>query len=270
MQFTCCVFYGERYKGSWIIGATALQGNVQVCAEVRQAFCRYLDAYFTRRDIEETLNLMSPFITGFGTGPDEAAYTSQQTERLYRRDLEEVRSPMSYEILQESITCPADHVGVVCAELNIQTVIAGQQVRFNRVRLSVVFLRTDEEWKMIHMHISFPTSHHQAGEAFPTMELEERAKVLERLVESRTAELQEANKKLSQQLAEIRTLQGLLPICAKCKKIREDSGYWRQIEAYLMDHTDLVFSHGLCPTCLSLLYPDLGPPPDSLSNAQPY
>ena len=109
-------------------------------------------------------------------------------------------------------------MGVVCAELNMQFVIAEQHCRFKRVRLSVVFLRTGDGWKLVHKHISFPTSHHQAGEAFPTMELEERAKVLERMVERRTAELREANEKLSQQLAEIRTLRGQLPICAKCKK----------------------------------------------------
>jgi len=76
-----------------------LQGNSQICEEVRQTFCRYLDVYFTRRDTEGTLELLSPFMTGYGTGPDEAAYTPAQMEQLYRRDLEEVRTPIQYEIL---------------------------------------------------------------------------------------------------------------------------------------------------------------------------
>jgi PAS domain S-box-containing protein len=56
------------------------------------------------------------------------------------------------------------------------------------------------------------------------------------------AELQEA-------LAKVKTLKGLLPICAWCKKIRDDQGYWQQIEAYLHDHSEADFSHGICPEC---------------------
>lgn len=50
-------------------------------------------------------------------------------------------------------------------------------------------------------------------------------------------------------LAEVKTLRGCLPICASCKKIRDDKGYWRQIEKYLMDNTDVDFTHGICPEC---------------------
>jgi len=61
-------------------------------------------------------------------------------------------------------------------------------------------------------------------------------------------------------LADIKTLQGLLPICASCKKIRDDRGYWSTLEKYFADHADIRFSHGLCPECLRRLYPDfLGP-----------
>ncbi len=50
-------------------------------------------------------------------------------------------------------------------------------------------------------------------------------------------------------LAEIKTLKGFIPICAWCKKIRDDEGYWNQLEAYISERTDAVFSHGLCPEC---------------------
>jgi PAS domain S-box-containing protein len=56
---------------------------------------------------------------------------------------------------------------------------------------------------------------------------------------------------------EIKTLSGLIPICASCKKIRDDKGYWEQIETYIMEHSDAEFSHGLCPECSKKLYPDL-------------
>ncbi len=58
-------------------------------------------------------------------------------------------------------------------------------------------------------------------------------------------------------LQEVKTLQGLVPICAYCKKIRDDEGYWKQIEEYLQERSDFHFSHGICPECAKKLYPDL-------------
>ena len=64
-------------------------------------------------------------------------------------------------------------------------------------------------------------------------------------------------KELRQALAEVKTLSGLLPICSACKKIRNDQGYWQQIEGYIMAHSDTKFSHGLCPDCAQKLYPKM-------------
>ena len=64
------------------------------------------------------------------------------------------------------------------------------------------------------------------------------------------AELQEA-------LSNVKTLSGLIPICASCKKIRDDRGYWNQVEAYIGKHSDAKFSHGICPDCAKKLYPEL-------------
>lgn len=58
-------------------------------------------------------------------------------------------------------------------------------------------------------------------------------------------------------LAKVKTLNGLLPICASCKKIRDDSGYWNRIESYIGKHADVQFSHGICPDCARKLYPEL-------------
>ncbi len=63
--------------------------------------------------------------------------------------------------------------------------------------------------------------------------------------------------KLQEALNNIKTLKGLLPICAHCKKIRDDKGYWNQIEAYIRDHSDAEFSHGICPECAETLYSDM-------------
>lgn len=58
-------------------------------------------------------------------------------------------------------------------------------------------------------------------------------------------------------LANIKTLRGLLPICAWCKQVRDDQGYWTQVEVYIRDHSEVEFSHGICPACLHKLDPDL-------------
>ena len=63
---------------------------------------------------------------------------------------------------------------------------------------------------------------------------------------------------LREALAKIKTLSGLLPICSWCKKIRDDSGYWQQIEAYIRDHSDAEFTHGICPDCMKKPYGERG------------
>lgn len=62
---------------------------------------------------------------------------------------------------------------------------------------------------------------------------------------------------LASALMDVKTLSGLLPICSSCKKIRDDSGYWSQIEQYLEEHSDAEFTHSLCPDCAKRLYPDI-------------
>ena len=62
---------------------------------------------------------------------------------------------------------------------------------------------------------------------------------------------------LEDALAEIKTLRGIVPICTSCKKIRDDGGYWHQVESYVRDHSEAEFSHSICPECAKNLYPDL-------------
>ncbi len=57
-------------------------------------------------------------------------------------------------------------------------------------------------------------------------------------------------------LSDVRKLSGLLPICASCKKIRDDNGYWNQLESYIKEHSEAEFSHSICPECVKVLYPD--------------
>ncbi len=68
--------------------------------------------------------------------------------------------------------------------------------------------------------------------------------------------LQQERDKLQKTLSEVKTLRGFLPICAHCKKIRDDKGYWDKIESYIHKHSDAEFSHGICPECMKKLYPE--------------
>lgn len=72
------------------------------------------------------------------------------------------------------------------------------------------------------------------------------------------AEKEALIQELREALAEIKTLRGILPICSECKSIRDDKGYWRKLEAYLVDHSEADFSHGICPDCMIKLYGDEG------------
>ena len=100
---------------------------------------------------------------------------------------------------------------------------------------------------------------------------------LDKKVSERTSELDAANGRLVQEIEErkrteaekerliaqlqkamqdVKVLSGFLPICASCKKIRDDTGYWRQIEEYISKHSSALFSHGICPDCTKKLYPE--------------
>lgn len=90
---------------------------------------------------------------------------------------------------------------------------------------------------------------------FNAVELAARVEVGCRFVEledrlaTKVRELQEA-------MAQIKTLSGIVPICSSCKKIRDDAGYWSQVEIYVSEHSDATFTHGICPECMAKLYPE--------------
>lgn len=71
----------------------------------------------------------------------------------------------------------------------------------------------------------------------------------------REQELRRSNDELQRALSEVKVLKGLVPICASCKKIRNDQGFWQQLEEYIQQHSEAEFSHGLCSPCIKKLYP---------------
>jgi len=86
--------------------------------------------------------------------------------------------------------------------------------------------------------------------------LAKRQAELEALVAERTEELSHRNAELTEALGRVKQLSGLLLICTACKRIRDDGGYWNQLEQYISDHSDVGFSHGICPACLETQLPE--------------
>lgn len=93
------------------------------------------------------------------------------------------------------------------------------------------------------------TSSLESANARLRLEIAER-KTVEKEREQLISELQEA-------LSEVKKLSGMLPICSHCKKIRDDKGYWNQVESYIGSHSEAEFSHSICPACAKKFYPDI-------------
>lgn len=93
------------------------------------------------------------------------------------------------------------------------------------------------------------------GKPFNPQELLARVDVQIELKKARD-ERDQLIKELRAAIDEVKTLRGLLPVCAHCKKIRDDNGYWQQMEQYISAHSDTQFTHTFCPECLQKLYPD--------------
>lgn len=79
------------------------------------------------------------------------------------------------------------------------------------------------------------------------------------LIKNAEEEQRSLAKNLKQALDNIKVMKELLPICSHCKKIRDDDGYWQQIETYISENSDTYFSHGICPDCCKELYPEVFP-----------
>jgi HAMP domain-containing protein len=108
--------------------------------------------------------------------------------------------------------------------------------------------------------LQISTNEAHLGEEIPLpvgKELQELAMAFNTMSKNLRFHIDNLENMVAERTAEIKTLSGLLPICASCKKIRDDKGYWKQIEGYIMAHSDAEFSHSICPECAAKYYPNL-------------
>lgn len=161
-------------------------------SSIEDALKIYLEIYFSKRDLKSTLDIFSDSCSGYGTGLDEVSSSYQKLQELYTRDIEEVPSPINFQLIDLMSETFSDSSGYTACRVNLEMFIAEHKVKFNQMRLSIFWVVSEKKWKIKHMHISFPTDLHEDGEAYPIKELEEKNRVLKRVVKERTKELEEA------------------------------------------------------------------------------
>jgi hypothetical protein len=121
---------------------------------------------------------------------------------------------------------------------------AGQKYFINSDRIQIIDLLLSTYENAVQKNIELKKAHNDLIAIY-------------RQLEHKNIELEKLNQDLQHALAEVKTLSGLLPICASCKKIRDDQGYWNQIETYMAKRIDVQFTHGLCPNCASKFFPNV-------------
>lgn len=166
--------------------------DTSTTAALRDAFETFLAAHFARRDQGVVDTLFDPAVTGFGTGRTESTFGDLTLQELFARDLAGAPDPVHYRIRHLAIRPLAADCGLVVAELDLSTTIAGQALTLHGLRATLVFCQRDQGWRIVHLHLSLPTTEHGEDESYPVKELEERNAALSRLVEERTGQLNAA------------------------------------------------------------------------------
>jgi two-component system cell cycle response regulator len=155
------------------------------------------------------------------------------------------------------------------ADIDLDVIVAGEprSIRLNPAKMLTLLIstydaavnknielnRSQEELRALNDHLEELVRERTVA---LNNEIAEQVRVSKELRKT-TLEREKLIGELQYALDNIKTLQGLIPICANCKKVRDDQGYWSQVEEYIGKHTEATFSHGVCPPCGKKLYGDL-------------
>lgn len=192
------------------------------------------------------------------------------SERSFSRSLGDVVSAISIRVPLSAAYAKADQFSkhlsmifiiVLMIMFAVQYFIYSFFVLGPITKLKDKALSISEDEALLGEEIPLPLSREfgELASAFNTMSSKLRYQLdhLEEMVEKRTLELSSSNQKLQEVLAEIKTLEGIIPICMHCKEIRDDKGSWHQLEEYIAEHSDAQFSHGICDKCFKKYHPEL-------------
>lgn len=208
---------------------------------IRSLFDEYIEMYASRDD--HLTARFSDNFSGYTGGGDFLVKDRDEWKKITRLDFAQVTERIRIEMLDLSLQDIADTVVVATALFHIHLPIPDHILSKEKVRLVLIFRLESEKWKIAHSGISVPYWGVQEGEVYPLKDLRERNRELEAMVTERTAEVNDT-------LGRVKRLEGLIAICANCHKIRSENNDWHQLERYIGEHSDAVFSHGICPECL--------------------
>jgi methyl-accepting chemotaxis protein len=185
------------------------------------------------------------------------------SERSFSRKVGETASALSIRIPLEHAYVEANEIALRISLVLIISIACMFLLLYMLLRhhifipLSLMKRKTEdicehEQSLGIDIPVQFGTELNDLVVTFNTMShrVKDQMDKLEERVKERTSELEKA-------LAKVSTLHGMLPICSSCKKIRDDKGYWSQVETYISEHTEAVFTSGICPECEKAMYAKL-------------
>ena len=209
------------------------------------------------RNSEERYRLLADNITDiiWIAEPDfKIAYMSPSTEKLIGYSVEEISSMNWERLMTLSSVNLSKKIIIEEKDLGVKNTMNGLST-FRSAETELLCKDGTSVWVESQMTFLRDQNGRLIRTIGVTRNITER-KWAERQQEKIIEELQEAT-------AKIKTLSGFIPICSSCKKIRDDEGYWKQLEAYISDHSTAEFTHALCPECARRLYPELYPDDDS-------
>jgi hypothetical protein len=235
--------------------------------EIMDAYFAYFTAY-TGRNWPRMIACFDEGITMIGTGIDEIALSGEATRSLFEREFAQAPANMTFTIKTCNLFSICTDIALLIIVMDMNFLIGQETICSRNNRTSAVMVRQGESWKIAHAHWSQPDANQEEGESLPFKLLLDENRRLEALIAKSTEALRQSNAELSDALAKVKTLKGILPICAHCKKIRDDAGYWTQVEQYISQYTDAFFSHSICPSCLEKHYPDMADDLESEENGR--
>ena len=162
-----------------------------------QALQRYVDAYMSERNPDKIQELLAEQFCGFGTGEDEYFTDISGGMAIFKRDIASAPNPLICTLHKKSLQQINEYHAIATLIFDLKTEIMGQEIKLNKLRLMVVFNEIEGAIKISGMHISFPSIVHDKDESYPLKELEDRMRVLQKMVEAETKTLKEAYTELS-------------------------------------------------------------------------
>ena len=203
-------------------------------------------------DAENMLLLLSDYLAGFGYNQITTAESSEQAIEHLTADPEVPASETVDLILMDIVmpgldgieTCRQIKDGLGCGDVPVIMVTGLDGMEHVRQAFAAGAIDyVTKPFKRLELEVRVAS----ALRLKQAMDVQKRTNTL----------LEEKNLALKEAMDNVKVLQGLIPICASCKKIRDTSGSWSQLEAYISDHSEANFSHGICPDCQQELYPSV-------------